>query len=64
MESLLTVNDISSRVKKSCKTIYAHIAEGKIPAKWILRIEGSIRMRPIDFEKWLESGRGNKNGRR
>lgn len=53
MAEYYTIQDIAEKTGKSQKTIRRHIAARKLAAS---RIQNKWRIRPEDFEKWVESG--------
>ncbi|MBF0478287.1 MAG: helix-turn-helix domain-containing protein [Candidatus Omnitrophica bacterium] len=58
MGDFMTVQEIAAKVRKATKTIYHYVETEVIPANLIIRVGNSIRMRPSDFEKWIEGQRG------
>ena len=58
MEQLMTVKDVAHALKKAVKTIYHYVESEEIPPTLLIRQGASIRMRPSDLEKWIESQRG------
>lgn len=51
---LLTIKDISTRLQIKPSTLYAWVAQGRIPC---LRIHGLVRFKSEEIEHWLESFR-------
>ena len=49
---LLTIKDISTRLQIKPSTLYAWVAQGKIPC---LRIHGLLRFKCDEIERWVES---------
>jgi excisionase family DNA binding protein len=49
---LLTIKDISTRLQIKPSTLYAWVAQGKIPC---LRIHSLIRFKREEIEYWIES---------
>ncbi|GKS66371.1 hypothetical protein YTPLAS72_36750 [Nitrospira sp.] len=49
---LLTVQDLSKRLQIKSSTLYAWVAQGKIPS---LKLNGLIRFNPGTIEGWLTS---------
>lgn len=47
---LLTVRDLSKQLQIKSSTLYAWVAQGKIP---YLKLNGLIRFHPITIEGWL-----------
>ena len=47
---LLTVQDLSKRLQIKSSTLYAWVAQGKIPS---LKLNGLIRFNPSTIEGWL-----------
>ena len=60
MDELMKVPEIAARLRKATKTVYHHIETGVIPASLIIRVGQSIRMRPADLEKLIETKKGSK----
>ena len=58
MEQLMTVKDVAHALNKAVKTVYHYVETEVIPATLVIRLGNSIRMRPVDFEKWIEGNRG------
>ena len=58
MEQLMTVPEIAAKLRKATKTIYHYVETEVIPATLVIRLGNSIRMRPADFEKWIEGNKG------
>jgi excisionase family DNA binding protein len=53
-KEFLTVKDVAELLSFSEKKIYGLVEEKKIP---FIRIDGSIRFRYEDLDKWLEEKR-------
>jgi excisionase family DNA binding protein len=49
--TLLTVNDMASRLQVKDKTLYAWVSQGKIP---YVKLNGVIRFDPGEIEQWLQ----------
>jgi excisionase family DNA binding protein len=49
---LLTVQDISKQLQVKSSTLYAWVAQGKIPS---LKINGLIRFDPHAIDRWVKS---------
>jgi len=47
---LLTVQDLSKQLQVKSSTLYAWVAQGKIPS---LKLNGLIRFNPSAIEQWL-----------
>ena len=59
MEELMTIKDVAVKLRKAVKTVYHYVETHKIPPDLIIRLNGtSIRMKPSDFEKWVNGFRG------
>ena len=58
MEELMTVPEIAAKLKKAIKTIYHMIETERIPPTLLIRFGNSIRMKPADLDKLIESYRG------
>ena len=58
MEQLMTVRDVARTLNKAIKTVYNYVETERIPPNLIIRLGSTIRMRTSDFEKWIESHRG------
>lgn len=52
----LTVKQVSNHLQIKISTIYAWVAQGKIPC---VKIHGVIRFRQEEIEQWVESFRKN-----
>ncbi len=49
---LLTINDLAERLRIKPSTLYAWVAQGKIPH---LKIHRLIRFEPKDIDRWVQS---------
>jgi len=54
MDRLLTIDEVSSLLGLSRKTIYGYTSSKQIP---YLKIGNSVRFKESDIEKWAESKR-------
>ena len=59
MDEFLTVRDIACALKKAVKTVYVYIETERIPPSCVIRFGSSIRMKRSDFDKWVNSLRGD-----
>jgi transposase len=50
------VSEIAERFRVSADAVYLWIREGKIPAKCVVRIAGTVRVDEEQFERCLRSG--------
>ncbi|SLM48083.1 putative DNA-binding protein, Excisionase family (Modular protein) [Nitrospira japonica] len=49
---MLTIKDLSARLNIKVSTLYAWVAQGKIPCR---KIYGLIRFEPEEIDRWLTS---------
>ena len=58
MESLLKIKEIANGLGVAPRTAYLYVENGTIPSDKLIRINGNIRMKEQDLEKFIEANRG------
>ena len=58
MTELLTIAEVSKKLKKARGSVYRYIADGVIPSELIINVNGSLLMKSSDLEKFLDSKKG------
>lgn len=57
MENLLTVDELSEKLKVSKVWLYKLVREKRIP---FYRVEKCVRFSPLEIQKWLEERRNKE----
>jgi excisionase family DNA binding protein len=61
MVKILTIDELSERLKIPKKTIYKWVREGKIPCR---KLGKHLRFIESEIDQWLQSGECLNNGKR